>query len=161
MANHVGPNTSRGQFVKATKWRQLWQLIRAELAALSEKWRTRTAITRDRSLQSKNGNYRNLIKENVFWTYLPWCLKSTIWRKSSMTWKNRHNFSKIWPKQELCYWSMLLLLMFTSTIYESQVIATLSESRLGYNFLVCLVWHPEQNRHAPGKNIYTRFQHQT
>ena len=117
-------------------------------------------ITRDRSLQSKNGNYRNLIKENVFWTYLPWCLKSTIWRKSSMTWKNRHNFSKIWPKQELCYWSMLLLLVFTSTIYESQAIATLSESRLGYNFLVCLVWHPEQNRHAPGKNIYTRFQHQ-
>ena len=57
-----------------------------------------------------------------FWSHLPWFLKSTILKKSNISWKKENNFSTIWPKTEQCYWhNMLLLLAQSIKAYEGRM----------------------------------------
>ena len=72
MANHVGPNTSSAIPADSSENLQLAQRNNGPEP---------TTIARDRSLQSTKGKHRLLIKENVFWTYLPWFFKAQFIKK--------------------------------------------------------------------------------
>ena len=98
MANHVGPNTSH---------RQGYKMASAMLADSSENLQLsqrndgpEPATIHQRPLYIiANKNKRLLIKENAVLDLFAMVFEEHNLKKSSILWKNEHNFSIIWPKK--------------------------------------------------------------
>ena len=139
MAIHVGPNTSHRQGYKIASAVPADSSENVQLSQRNDGPEPAT-IASDCSLRSTKGKYSRIgttdttkvpirikqfpieltringfwLKKMCFWTYLPWFLKSTIFKKDSIIWKNEHNFTIICPPKEQSYWHNMLLFLAQS-----------------------------------------------
>ena len=90
MTNDVGPNTSHRQGYKMASARAKTSLreMKGQIRENSHN------LARDRSLQSTKGKCRLMIKENLFAIVIE---ESNF--KSTILWKNEHNFIIILPQK--------------------------------------------------------------
>ena len=91
MTNDVGPNTSHRQGYKMASARAKTSLreMKGQIRENSHN------LARDRSLQSTKGKCRLMIKEDLFAIVI----EESNFKKSTILWKNEHNFIIILPQK--------------------------------------------------------------